>query len=255
MTKDELRVYLAEIMKLETERYEISLAVSQLEKEKNVYRQIADKPPSEEQREKRWTKGLWKEIWKSSFVAGLAGVMTGFAGRVFVDYLPWLADIRKPLTAEISIVWGFISFFLVTFAVMILYACEKIYVYNKAARRHNQERVGRNKMILEESWDARKRIRLLDGEMTRLLDGYRKAERRLGELYSRDVIYSKYQTFAPVSRFYEYLSSGRCSRLEGYDGAYNLYEKELMAESIRDSLECAREDEKDGFSGLTLEEQ
>ncbi len=245
MTKDELRVYLAEIMKLETERYEISLAVSQLEKEKNTYRQIADKPACEELREKRWTKGLWKEIWKSSFIAGLAGVMTGFAGEVFMDYLPWLTVIRKPLMAEISIAWGFLSFFLLTFAVMILYACEKIYVYNKAARRHNQEREGRNKMILEESWDARKQIRLLDGEMTQLLEGYRKTERRLGELYSRNIIYSKYQTFAPVSRFYEYLSSGRCSRLEGYGGAYNLYEKELLAESIRNSLEHVYEEEKD----------
>ena len=38
MTKDELRVYLAKIMKLETERYEISLAVSQLKKERNLNR-------------------------------------------------------------------------------------------------------------------------------------------------------------------------------------------------------------------------
>ena len=74
--------------------------------------------------------------------------------------------------------------------------------------------------------------------MTQLLDGYQKAEEKLRELYSSDVIYSKYQTFAPVSKFYEYLSSGRCSQLEGYDGAYNLYEKELLAESIKDSLEC-----------------
>ena len=51
MTKDELRVYLAKIMKLETERYEISLAVSQLKKERNLYRQMADKPACEERRE------------------------------------------------------------------------------------------------------------------------------------------------------------------------------------------------------------
>lgn len=238
MTKDELRVYLAKIMKLETERYEISLAVSQLKKERNLYRQMADKPACEERREKRWTKGVWKDIWQSSIIAGLAGIMAGFAGGLFMEYLPWIAVSRNPLMTESSIMWGFMSFFLVTFAVMILYAGGKLYIYNREARRHNQERVGKNKVILEESWNARKKIRILEGEMTQLLDGYQKAEEKLRELYSSDVIYSKYQMFAPVSKFYEYISSGRCSQLEGYDGAYNLYEKELLAESIKDSLEC-----------------
>lgn len=244
MTKDELRVYLTKIMKLETERYEISLAVSQLEKEKELYQQMAEKPACEERREKRWTKGLWRDIFKSSFIAGLAGIMTGFAGRLFMDYLPWMAAYRKSLMVGISMVWGFMSFFWVTFTVMILYVGGKLYFYNKEARRHNQERVGKNKVILENSWYARKKIQKLDGEMTQLLEGYRKAERKLRELYSSDIIYSKYQAPLPVSRFYEYLSSGRCSRLEGYDGAYNLYENELLAESVRDYLGHVYEERK-----------
>lgn len=46
-------------------------------------------------------------------------------------------------------------------------------------------------------------------------------------LYQMDVIYPKYRNIVAVSSIYEYLASGRCSRLDGPDGAYNLYEMEL----------------------------
>lgn len=35
-----------------------------------------------------------------------------------------------------------------------------------------------------------------------------------------------------VSSFYEYLSSGRCTNLEGHEGAYNLFENELRLNII-----------------------
>ena len=49
----------------------------------------------------------------------------------------------------------------------------------------------------------------------------------LSSLYDMDVIYPKYRNLVAVSTIYEYLSSGRCDRLDGPDGAYNLYEMEL----------------------------
>ena len=52
-------------------------------------------------------------------------------------------------------------------------------------------------------------------------------ESALQTMYETGVIYPKYQNFVAVSALYEYLSSGRCSTLEGANGAYNLYEMEL----------------------------
>ena len=52
-------------------------------------------------------------------------------------------------------------------------------------------------------------------------------EGALEELYSKNVIFPKYRNLVAVTTILEYLSSGRCSELEGPDGAYNLYEMEL----------------------------
>lgn len=59
----------------------------------------------------------------------------------------------------------------------------------------------------------------------------------LDKVYSIDVIFPKYRCFAAVAQIYEYLLSGRCERLEGPDGAYNLYESELRQNIIIDRLD------------------
>jgi hypothetical protein len=48
----------------------------------------------------------------------------------------------------------------------------------------------------------------------------------LKTLYDLNVVYKDYRGLVPISMFCQYLDSGRCTQLEGYEGAYNLYEKE-----------------------------
>lgn len=57
------------------------------------------------------------------------------------------------------------------------------------------------------------------------------------KLYDRDIIFPKYRTLPCVATMLEYLQSGRCSELEGPDGAYNLYESELRADLIISRLD------------------
>ena len=52
------------------------------------------------------------------------------------------------------------------------------------------------------------------------------------EMYGFNVIFGKYRNVVALSTFYEYLMAGRCSRLEGHEGAYNIYESELRANMI-----------------------
>ena len=66
-----------------------------------------------------------------------------------------------------------------------------------------------------------------------LLENLYKARKKA---YAYGVIFEKYRNFVAVSMFYEYLSSGRCSELEGANGAYNLYESELRANIIISKL-------------------
>lgn len=84
----------------------------------------------------------------------------------------------------------------------------------------------------------RKRIRALDRKISQLTEKYKKTEHQLQKMYKDDIIYPKYQKQLPVSRFYEYISSGRCTRLEGYGGAYNLYENEQLAKQALQYKNC-----------------
>lgn len=54
----------------------------------------------------------------------------------------------------------------------------------------------------------------------------------LKKLYSIDIIYPKYQNLIAIGMFCEYFDSGRCSSLEGHEGAYNIYESELRQNII-----------------------
>jgi hypothetical protein len=51
----------------------------------------------------------------------------------------------------------------------------------------------------------------------------------------------KYQNLVAVSTIYEYLASGRCDRLEGPNGAYNLYEMELRQNIVIGQLSTITE--------------
>lgn len=58
-------------------------------------------------------------------------------------------------------------------------------------------------------------------------DALRTLTNALADHYSQEIIFPKYRNFVAITAIDEYLSSGRCDRLEGADGAYNLYEMEL----------------------------
>ena len=57
-------------------------------------------------------------------------------------------------------------------------------------------------------------------------------EKDLAHIYSYNIIYPAYRNRAAVASFFEYLSSGRCSSLEGHEGAYNLYNMEARMDHL-----------------------
>ena len=59
----------------------------------------------------------------------------------------------------------------------------------------------------------------------------------LDKLYELNVIFPKYRDLVAVSQMYEYVASGRCNTLSGYEGAYNLYEQELRMNIVISQLE------------------
>lgn len=59
----------------------------------------------------------------------------------------------------------------------------------------------------------------------------------LNQLYDVGIIFPKYRNFTSINMICEYLQSGRCDKLTGPDGAYNLYESELRANIIIEKLD------------------
>lgn len=74
-------------------------------------------------------------------------------------------------------------------------------------------------------------------EAERLTVPIAEAQNALQQLYDKNVIYPKYRNMVAVCTIYEYLESGRCSTLDGPNGAYNLYESELRQNLIISKLD------------------
>jgi len=77
----------------------------------------------------------------------------------------------------------------------------------------------------------------LDAEIELLQTRLGKTRALLNKLYSLNIIFAKYHNFVAVCSFYEYFLSGRCSKLEGHEGAYNIYETEIRLDMILTKLD------------------
>ena len=97
-------------------------------------------------------------------------------------------------------------------------------------------------LAIEKKNDAIKReyetsCKEIESVKKELSDTLTKSQEVLSDLYSLDVVYPKYRNMIAMVTISEYLESGRCSTLEGPDGAYNLYELELRQNIIIDKLD------------------
>jgi len=73
---------------------------------------------------------------------------------------------------------------------------------------------------------------VVDKEIAETEDLLKKTFAARNELYAYGVIFGKYRNAVALSSIYEYLMAGRCTSLEGADGAYNIYESEVRANRV-----------------------
>lgn len=76
------------------------------------------------------------------------------------------------------------------------------------------------------------RIKALRRELASLSRLFGNTSETLKSYYAKDIIFFKYRNLVAISSFYEYFCSGRCTCLEGHEGAYNIFENELRQNII-----------------------
>lgn len=82
---------------------------------------------------------------------------------------------------------------------------------------------------------------LRDDEIQKTEELLEKAIHCRHQLYDCGIIFMKYHNLVAISTFYEYLMSGRCTALEGTNGAYNIYEAEVRANTVIAQLSAVLE--------------
>lgn len=103
----------------------------------------------------------------------------------------------------------------------------------KEAEERYKEKVRQNELLKSQNKkNAIIKADLLKNEISDLEDQYYETKDILDEYYEKNIIFPKYRNIVAISSLYEYLESGRCSRLDGHEGAYNIYENELRQEII-----------------------
>lgn len=105
---------------------------------------------------------------------------------------------------------------------------------NKQIIASNKQATKNNEIILS---NAQVRAVNLQNQLNQAVTVYNQTCSTKEQFYSIGIIFKKYRNIVPVAMFHEYLMSGRCSQLEGHEGAYNIYEQELRMNLILEKLD------------------
>lgn len=125
---------------------------------------------------------------------------------------------------------------------------ESIKNQNADIVKHNNERYKywedeyyREKQLARKSFDENECI-IIDNEADRIRQIKAEVKSTLNELYNLRIdgvlcLHPNYMGLIPISIIYGYFDTGRCSQLQGHEGAYNLYEDEKMKGMIISKLD------------------
>lgn len=76
----------------------------------------------------------------------------------------------------------------------------------------------------------------LQGQQEELEKSLSESRSCLQKIYEKNIIFPKYRNLVMVCSLYEYICAGRCTELEGHEGAYNILETEIRLDRIISQL-------------------
>lgn len=113
--------------------------------------------------------------------------------------------------------------------------------YQKALKEYEQALAAEDSRCAREQESIMRYNQNVDYQIASVRELCDQSKAVLLKLYSTDIIYVKYRSLIPVSRFCEYMDSGRRTELEGINGMYDLYESELATKQIVSGLHTVNE--------------
>lgn len=187
------------------------------------------------------------------FVVSLIGL--GISALIFygINYIfPFLAGLKSP---PLLIIVGFLGIFagigVLLFILMTIVglfmlagpsrkeAIEKddaiyqndMWSYNNQCHQYNEiQRENKNRK--DQIQQLTTQIAVAEAYRQQVETSLRSSRANLEKMYSYNVVFPKYRNYVMVSSIYEYFCSGRCTTLEGHDGAYNILELEIRLDKI-----------------------
>lgn len=188
-------------------------------------------------------------VFESIFIA------VGMGGIVFLAAIIPVGIILDILIGFTSTLENWIKVAIVSFWIGIAYAAFQLYrerCENKEKQEKNTEAkreyqaqlelyeetlVSNQKKRQEDETERAVKTLFLESQKAQVIKSLVASEEHLKEIYEKDIIFPKYRNLVMVCSLYEYICAGRCTELEGHEGAYNILESEIRLDRIINQLD------------------
>lgn len=199
---------------------------------------------------KTFSEYFWRFVGLGIIISVIANIVIAF----LPDYYVFFDGIKIGLKID------FLSAIIGAFASLIIILIKNS-SYKRKKSKHDVEIEKARKIVKERDksiYNAKKNeyndyVSKTKAERAPIIEMYRaekrqvkanieKLETTLSELYSMRIngvlcLHPNYQGLVPVSIIYGYFDTGRCTQLQGHEGAYNLYEDERVKGLIINKLD------------------
>lgn len=246
-SREKYTKYLKEVLDLEIELYQLRRLKQNIERQLSQTQDFLDntKPGAKPTSETTLT-----DIIILGALGAFLGAILGFAVWLFRIIL-FLFD-RYSLLAIIGILFtstselktaagkisthigigtaiGAIIFIIISILPLIKYLMKKKQLFDEYSQKESKRKtkIAIEKKKLDTIREASRRCDISIKETEKILNNY----------YALNVVYKKYRGLVPIGTIYEYFEAGLCSELEGHEGAYLIYERQLQAAIIVGKLD------------------
>lgn len=223
--------YLKYVMLLEQELYTLDKSIAYMQSEERGLgiRKNFEEPKKPEK------VGVFDIIGALIYFGGITGGI-GFPISIIYAIIKWIYTGAK----FGSSFWGCIIIFIGIGMIIGLFVSISSGDKSQYYRDLNQydKSVDRDKQRVDKELKLKQNLNL---QIDALSQKKQELSNTLQKMYSYNILYPKYRNFVAVATFYEYFDSGRCSALEGHEGAYNIFENEIRLNAILTKLDDINE--------------